>query len=161
MNQVEALVQAGDILIDAPGASGRRPLHRAAGSNQSEICKFLLSKGAKVDEKDNSGRTPLHWACISNHVKPALILIENGANVFTANKSKNIPLHLSSEGGSRDIVSILVEKAGDKKNEMFLAVNNENETSFSLAKKAGKKDVTKLLKSLGDPNASSGLCIIQ
>lgn len=35
--------------VNAPGASERRALHRAAGGNHLEICKYLVDKGATVD----------------------------------------------------------------------------------------------------------------
>lgn len=63
------------------GAGDRRPLHRAAGGNHVEICRYLIEKGAKVDQPDKSGRTALHWAAISGHKEAAELLVASGACV--------------------------------------------------------------------------------
>jgi hypothetical protein len=62
----------------AAGAGDRRPLHRAAGGNHVEICRYLIEKGAKVDQPDKSGRTALHWAAISGHKEAAELLVARG-----------------------------------------------------------------------------------
>ena len=36
--------------MNEPGASERRPLHRAAGSNQTQICELLIKKGATIEQ---------------------------------------------------------------------------------------------------------------
>lgn len=40
-----------------------------------EIMKYLIEKGAPVDQADKSGRTALHWASISGHKDAAEILL--------------------------------------------------------------------------------------
>lgn len=36
--------------MNESGASERRPLHRAAGSNQTQICELLIKKGATIEQ---------------------------------------------------------------------------------------------------------------
>lgn len=36
--------------VNAPGAGDRRPIHRAAGSNHADVIKFLIERGAVVDQ---------------------------------------------------------------------------------------------------------------
>lgn len=36
--------------VNVAGAGERRPIHRAAGSNHADIIKFLIEKGAIVDQ---------------------------------------------------------------------------------------------------------------
>lgn len=57
-------------------------MHRAAGGNHVEVCRYLLEKGAKVDQPDKSGRTALHWAAISGHKEAAELLVASGACLF-------------------------------------------------------------------------------
>lgn len=47
-------------------SNGMTPLMFAARYNKVEVIKFLLSKGARLDEKDESGFTALKYAELSN-----------------------------------------------------------------------------------------------
>mmetsp|Transcript_52040 Transcript_52040/g.156165 ORF Transcript_52040/g.156165 Transcript_52040/m.156165 type:complete len:179 (-) Transcript_52040:349-885(-) len=160
--QVQTIVEAGEMDINAAGASDRRPLHRAAGGNHEEIVEYLLMKGAAVDESDRSGRTPLHWAAINGHSQSALLLVTKGrANVLSTTDSQMTPLHSSAESGHATVVTVLAENAGERKMEMFDAKEAEGRTASMLAKAEKHKDVLNALKDAGDPNAkSSGGCVI-
>ena len=68
-----------------------------------------------------------------------------------------IPLHMSAESGNADVVSILIQKADDRKGYMFVAKNKEGLTPYDLANQGNQKRVIKVLKSSGDPN-SKGFC---
>uniref|UniRef100_A0A7S4S639 Uncharacterized protein n=1 Tax=Ditylum brightwellii TaxID=49249 RepID=A0A7S4S639_9STRA len=159
--QVTALIEAGEIDVNTPGASERRPLHRAAGGNHVKICEYLLSNGAGVDLADRSGRTPLHWASIGGGTSSASLLIENGANVLAETGSKATPLHFSVEKGNIDMVPLLANNAGNKKLELFRAQRDDGKTALNIAKEGKNKGIIKALKEAGDPSAtSSAICII-
>ena len=53
--------------VNCAGAGGRRALHRASGSNNLKIVKYLISKGADINITDNSGRTCIQWAALGGH----------------------------------------------------------------------------------------------
>lgn len=160
IKQVQALLEIGEIKIDAPGASERRPLHRAAGANHLEVCKYLISKGATVDQTDKSKRTPLHWACTSGHTKSASFLIDNGADLLACNSSNMTPLHMSAENGRAETVSMLIEKAMDKNIDLYSPLNDDGKTAWAVAKECQQQNVAKVLKDNGDPNAKSACCTI-
>ena len=48
--QVQLILAEGQIDVNEPGASERRALHRAAGSNQPQICELLVIRGATIDQ---------------------------------------------------------------------------------------------------------------
>lgn len=146
--------------VNAPGASGRRPLHRAAGGDHARVVELLISRGAKLDAPDNAGRTPLHWASLQGNVESATMLLDKGADPLSTTTSKLTPLHFSSENGKADLVSPILSAAGDKKINLFQAESTEGKTAAALAKDGKHKEVIKALKEAGDPNASSKGCVI-
>ena len=158
--QIKTILDEGSIEVGAPGASERRPLHRAAGGNHKEICKYLIEKGALVDQTDKSGRTALHWAAISGHREAAEFLLSIGADVIAITTSKMTPLHGACEGGRLEIVRLLLEKAGDKKDAACNALDDDGKTPCALAIGGKHKAIIKLLKELGDPNAASVACVV-
>jgi ankyrin repeat protein len=107
---LQSCTEGDDDLINAPGASDRRPLHRAAGSNQVKICEYLLSKGALVDVTDNAGRTPLHWSVINGHEDVVTVLLNQGRADLTikTKESGTTALHLCAENGKVSIARMLL-----------------------------------------------------
>ncbi|KAL5250256.1 hypothetical protein ACHWQZ_G016105 [Mnemiopsis leidyi] len=59
----------------------------------SQITKYLIEAGAKVDTKDNCGVLPLHWACWHADLDTIEILIENISDIFTQDITGRTPLH--------------------------------------------------------------------
>jgi len=56
-------------LIEARGPVGVTPLRCAAGEGRSDVVKFLLTRGAKVNVRDGLGWSPLHLARWSKWLK--------------------------------------------------------------------------------------------
>ncbi len=48
--------------LNARDSNGWQPIHEAVHGGHLDIVKFLVSKGAQVDERTNNGGTPLWWA---------------------------------------------------------------------------------------------------
>jgi len=48
--------------VNAKNSMGLTPVMGAANRGSDSIIEFLVSKGAKLDAKDNVGRTPYNWA---------------------------------------------------------------------------------------------------
>jgi ankyrin len=60
------------------------PLVQAVSTGRAEIVKFLIEKGAKVDEADEDNESPLWKAARFKHQDIALILLEAGADPLIA-----------------------------------------------------------------------------
>lgn len=89
------------------GYANRTPLHVAAFFSQAEIAKFLISKGANVNAKNEKGNTPLHIAA-SISLDVSKILIENGADVNAQNIYGITPLHFSAKKKEADVTLFLL-----------------------------------------------------
>jgi len=85
LERVKELINSEGLDVNAVNREGKSYLHIAAANvdtdKAGEITKFLLSKGIKVDAKDNYGVTPLIGAALWDNKKSAEVLIENGADI--------------------------------------------------------------------------------
>jgi len=90
--------------------SGYSPLHYSSRSGHIEICKLLLSRGAKVNVKTNSsGATALHRAAYMGHSQVVSLLVYHGADPLALDCDGMTPLHKAAENGSEETVIILVK----------------------------------------------------
>jgi len=86
---INAMVPAGNLV------TGATPLHIAAISNQVEVVKFLISKGADVNIKagNKDGATPLAWAVVFGKFDAVKELIETGkADINALDNNKTTAL---------------------------------------------------------------------
>jgi ankyrin repeat protein len=91
------------------GYRGRTPLHDAAEKGPTGLVKFLITKGANVNEKDDNGQTPLHHATKEGHKEIVEILIASGAAVNIKNRSfGRTPLFWPAWNGHKEIVELLI-----------------------------------------------------
>ena len=124
------------------------------------MCRYLVSKGAKVDQTDKSGRTALHWASISGHKEASEFLIGLKADLMACTASQMTPLHGATEGGRVEIVKLLTAAAGADKDKMCNMKDSDGKTPCDLAVAGKHKAVVQALKDVGDPNAASAACVI-
>lgn len=96
----------------------------AASYGRYNIAKYLIQKGAIIDDQDEYGSTPLHFAAMKGHLNIVKLLIENGADVNKQAQKKYIrlygidtnkttgtfetPLHKACHLGHLDIVKYLI-----------------------------------------------------
>lgn len=110
-----------DAAFMAPGviASGATPLHMAVLSDQRQVARLLIEKGANINApaKDEYGGTPLHWAAALGRVEMARYLIDTGADVNARDKNGYTPLDATaldqySEKKSRLAIAELLQESG-------------------------------------------------
>eukprot|EP01022_Parablepharisma_sp_SALTPOND_P018728 TRINITY_DN3100_c1_g1_i1.p1 TRINITY_DN3100_c1_g1~~TRINITY_DN3100_c1_g1_i1.p1 ORF type:complete len:403 (+),score=39.20 TRINITY_DN3100_c1_g1_i1:1459-2667(+) len=84
------------------------PLHNSTSEGHSDIVKFLLDKGAGVNNVTTSMRTPLHIACCRGNREIIEYLIIKGANINAQEKEGNTPAHILAECGWTESLSFLL-----------------------------------------------------
>jgi ankyrin repeat protein len=79
------------------GGGGLTPLVLAAREGDLESAKYLVEKGANVNQVTEYGWSPLLVATNNRHYKLGEYLIEHGADVNLANKGNWTPLYLATD----------------------------------------------------------------
>lgn len=91
-------------VLTSANASGYRPLHYAASSNDLALLHTLLEvfgyfppaqSRLLLDSRDLQGNTALHWSVMSGNVEAFVSLVKAGAAINIANFDGRSPLHLA------------------------------------------------------------------
>jgi len=89
-------------------------LHYAAGNNNLEVVKYLVSNGADINANGCFDETPLHWAARNeNNIDVAVFLVQNGAIInLKANDEdgKYTPLHLAKYIKNNKFIELIISK---------------------------------------------------
>ncbi|MDQ7825876.1 MAG: ankyrin repeat domain-containing protein [Candidatus Eremiobacteraeota bacterium] len=114
LDRVKELVMADPRLVNCKDRLQRTPLQHALMNGREKIAEFLISKGARINEKGERGTTPLldviesgyEYSYIESTIK---LLISKGADVNAGNSNGRTPLHRSHFGlKTIDIMKILI-----------------------------------------------------
>ncbi|HVV54678.1 MAG TPA: ankyrin repeat domain-containing protein [Mucilaginibacter sp.] len=94
---------------------GFTPLGLACYFGQTEVARYLVLKGADVNQPSNNGFRvfPIHSAVAGDHTEITRMLIENGANVNVRQQAGATPLHSAAQNGNLDILIMLLENGAD------------------------------------------------
>jgi ankyrin repeat protein len=103
-----ALLDAG-ISVDARTGGGNTLLGFAAITNQIDIARLLISRGANLDAVDTHGMTPLHYAASIDFGDSVMVelLVEKGANARARNKDGFTALELATKYDHRHLIRVL------------------------------------------------------
>eukprot|EP00746_Dinoflagellata_sp_MGD_P069116 gnl/MRDRNA2_/MRDRNA2_28345_c0_seq1.p1 gnl/MRDRNA2_/MRDRNA2_28345_c0~~gnl/MRDRNA2_/MRDRNA2_28345_c0_seq1.p1 ORF type:complete len:2680 (+),score=576.91 gnl/MRDRNA2_/MRDRNA2_28345_c0_seq1:800-8041(+) len=125
----------------------RTALMFAASKNDTQICTWLLSKGASVHDKDIHGQFPLMFVAENcknmASIETARVLLNAKAAVGSKDRRLNTALHLAAAEGGLEMVTLLAEHGA------ALTVQNINgKTPAEVAAKAGHTDLGEYLGEL-------------
>jgi ankyrin repeat protein len=92
--------------------NGWKALHYAADGDHGEVVKFLVSKGAQANSKNNKGQTPLMHASWKGHLRTVQKLVEvGGAKEQGLEERSNdgwTALHYAARTGHEEVMSFLL-----------------------------------------------------
>lgn len=153
IKEVERLINGNPGLIRAQSkVFGKMPIHYAAGIGNKDMVRFLLSRGATAEDRDNFGTTPLHEAATYGKGEVVEYLLSSGGNVNTKTKIGWTPLHYASAYGYENVAAILLARGADK-----LAMDDSGATPLHVAAENGYIGVAEVLLQNGvDVNSKSG-----
>lgn len=139
---VKYIIDHGEADINHCDEKSIPPLILAAKNAQDAVLEHLLSGGAEPNVKDRNGRTALHIVCHSGRYEAAQKLIESGADIDSIDMKGNSAIFYGAGQNHACIVTLLMQKGASTR-----YVNSDENSALAVAKKAGAKDVVKILQS--------------
>ena len=119
LEMVEALVEAGaDINFKGGNGdlTGLTPLITAAATGEEDIARYLIRRGANLNEQDDAGNSAAGAAVQTNNIRILKLLGDAGANLRQLQGSSKAPLirdaARSVEAGA-EMVQYLIRKGAD------------------------------------------------
>ncbi len=91
-HKLNQLLKKDPSLVNQYNKEGYTPLHMASRCNNLNVVKFLVSKGAGLEAKDQEGMTPLHYAAMYHRYNNARFLIEKGAKINARDNNGFTPI---------------------------------------------------------------------
>jgi ankyrin repeat protein len=94
-------------ILKATEWGNRTLLHDAADKGQTEVAKYLISKGINVNAMTSDNRTALHMAAQHGDLPMIALLLGHGATINTRDGQGWTPLDRAIKWGHTDAVSYL------------------------------------------------------
>jgi len=125
-----------------------------AAKGEPAILKYLIEKGADINERDNEGKTALMEAVGSygeQRIQAIKMLLKNGAKVDEASGKGETALIMAAKRHDAETVRLLLEKGSG-----VSAADKQGKTAWTYAFEGGDTAVIKLLENKGSPRALKG-----
>lgn len=125
----------------ARNAYGDTAIMMASLKGHLEVVRLLRSRGAEINQP---GWTALHYCAWEGRTEVCSYLIEQGAEVNARAPNDASPLMMAAAQGHADAVKLLLAHAADP-----ALRNDAGATALSLALKARKEEIARLLRRAG------------
>ena len=126
--------------VNTPLPEGRFPLHFVIQdnniANSFAVVQYLVSRGARIDTRNNKGKTSLHLASESDRFDIVEYLVSKGAQLNIQDNQGRTPLHLAAWMSRFHIVKHLVSKGAK-----IDIQDHEGKTALYLAAELNAYDV--------------------
>jgi serine/threonine-protein phosphatase 6 regulatory ankyrin repeat subunit B len=116
-------------------------------SENPELIKNLIKRGARVNEKDKKGATALHFAASTNFLKNIEVLVKAGSDLYIVGNFKEntgTPIDIAKKFGKTETYNYLVDIKKQKE--------EENLNFIKYAQKGDLKEVSELMDKHVDIN---------
>ncbi len=87
-----------------------RPLHYAVDARRAGIVRYLISKGARVNEQTLDGYSPLTLAARNGDERTLSLLLQSGAIIQASTATKRTLVHAAAAGGNVKILDLALAK---------------------------------------------------
>ncbi|EEC02419.1 ankyrin repeat containing protein, partial [Ixodes scapularis] len=109
VDEVEELLSNGSPEeVNYQDAERRSVLHAAAFCGFHQVAALLISRGARVNAKDNKWVTPLHRACSVGYEKTVEVLLRHEADVNARDKFWQTPLHVAAANNAVSCAELII-----------------------------------------------------
>lgn len=125
------------INLSYPNAQGESPLMMAIISNQTDLAKTLIARGAEINK---AGWSPLHYAATRGNIEIMRMLLAREAYVDAQAPNWATPLMYAAQFGSEDAVRLLLRNDAD-----VWIRDTRGETALEYARRGGKEDSIALI----------------
>ncbi|MDB5044619.1 MAG: putative ankyrin [Deinococcus sp.] len=134
LDHLRAVLDTGEIDVNAVSADGFTPLGLAAFFGQEELAAELLLRGANVNAVSANAMQvqPLHSAVAANHSGLTQLLLTHGAEVNAAQQDGFTPLMAAAQHGNAELVEIMLASGADA-----AAQTDDGRTAASIAQEEG------------------------
>jgi ankyrin repeat protein len=139
---VAHLVYSHPDAVNQYAPDGFTPLGLACYFGQFEVARYLVLKGADVNQPSNNGFRvfPIHSAAAGDYTDIARMLIENGAQVNVKQQAGSTPLHSAAQNGNLELLILLLENGAETQVRM-----EGGKLPADLAMEKGFADISEIL----------------
>ena len=103
----QLLLDAGADIDSFTNVACQTPLFLAIEVGSTQLCQFLLAKGANVHSRDVKQQTCLHFACRTGNRDIVEVLLQYGADINALQSERNA-LYCAAREGHQGVVDVLL-----------------------------------------------------
>ena len=136
---IPVLLQTRQIDVNAPNKAGESPLMLAIITEQDDLARQLIARGAAVNKH---GWTPLHYAATKGNIGIMQLLLDKDAFIDTESPNRSTPLMMAAQySGNEQAVKFLLQQGADPwvKNQLGL-------TALDFARQGGNPGIIQAIQ---------------
>ena len=88
-------------------------LMQSSANGSADCARYLLDKGAPVNQKNFNGFTALHWAGFTGNLDSVGVLLEFNADVEARTGDGKTPIHIAAYRGHRKFIDFMISNGSN------------------------------------------------